>query len=192
MYTIFISGFMACGKTTVGRKLASQIECDFYDLDEYISHKLGATIPEIFAEHGEEYFRSAEAFCLKELCSKGGIVACGGGTMADGKNYGTVKLSGGFVIYIDTPFELCIKRIRRDGEDLRPVAKGKTDEELSDLYNTRKPLYLKNCDAAVSGLNPSLLVAVDVIDRIADLIDIKTDEDVTAVNADTAEKETGE
>jgi shikimate kinase len=189
MYTIFLSGFMACGKTTAGRKLAAQIDSDFYDLDEYIEKKLGATIPEIFRDQGEEYFRSAEAFCLKELCGKNAIVACGGGTMADGKNYGTVKLSGGFVVYIDTPFELCLKRIRRDGEDARPVAKGKTDEEILELYRTRGPLYLKNCDAAVSGLNPSLLVAVDIIERIADLIDIKTDEDVTAVNTMMAGEE---
>jgi shikimate kinase len=189
MYSIFLSGFMACGKTTVGKKLANAIEADFYDLDEYIEKKLGTTIPEIFAEHGEEYFRSAEAFSLKELCGKNAIVACGGGTMVDGKNYGTVKLSGGLVVYIDTPFELCLKRIRRDGEDLRPVAKGKTDDELLELYNTRKPLYLKNCDAAVSGLNPSLFIMTDVVERIADLIDIKTDEDVTAVTTETAGEE---
>jgi shikimate kinase len=182
---------MACGKTTVGKKLANAIEADFYDLDEYIEKKHGATIPEIFRDRGEDYFRSAEAFCLKELCSKNAIVACGGGTMADGKNYGAVKLSGGFVVYIDTPFELCLKRIRRDGEDLRPVAKGKADDELLDLYNTRKPLYLKNSDAAVSGLNPSLFIMTDVVERIADLIDIKTDEDVTAVNdQDAGEVET--
>jgi shikimate kinase len=187
MYTIFISGFMACGKTTVGKKLASQIEADFIDLDDYIEKKHGATVPEIFEEHGEEYFRQAEAAALRELCSKNAIVACGGGTMADGKNYGAVRLSGGFVIYIDTPFELCIKRIRRDGEDLRPVAKGKNDEELLKLYNERKPLYLKNCDAAVSGLNPSIIVMTDVMERVADLIDNKTDGDIDAIAPDEEE-----
>jgi shikimate kinase len=124
--------------------------------------------------------------------------------MADGKNYGAVKLSGGFVIYIDTPYELCLKRIRRDGEDIRPMADGKTDEEISELYNSRKPLYLKNCDAAVSGLNPSILVMTDVMERVADLIDIKTDDDITSLasdddsntddldSADAADKEQGE
>jgi shikimate kinase len=172
---------MACGKTTVASKLAKHIEADFIDLDDYIEKKVGSSIPEIFAEHGEQYFRETESRCLKELCGKNAIVACGGGTMTDGKNYGAVTLSGGFVIYIDTPFELCIKRIRRDGEELRPVATGKSDEELLELYNTRKALYLKNCDAAVSGLNPSLIVMTDVMERIADLIDLKTDEDINAM-----------
>ena len=58
MMTIFLCGFMGCGKSTVGRELAKLLNCNFIDMDIYIEEKEKMPIPEIFSNHGEPYFRS--------------------------------------------------------------------------------------------------------------------------------------
>jgi shikimate kinase len=174
---------MACGKTTVAQTFARMTGSECIDLDEYIEKKLGASVSEIFEERGEEFFRKTEAECLRELCGRNAIVSCGGGTMTDGKNYGAVKLSGGFVVFIDTPFNLCAARIVRE-PGKRPLADAKTPEELLEFYNTRYPLYKKNCDAEVSGANPSLLIMADIMEKVAELIDVKTDRESEEVLAE--------
>jgi shikimate kinase len=186
MYTVFLSGFMASGKTTVGQTYARRTGADFIDLDEYIEKKLGAKIPDIFRDFGEEFFRKKEAECLRELCGRNAVVACGGGTMVDGKNYGAVRLSDGFVVFIDTPFALCFDRIRK-APGTRPVADSKSDTELLELFNTRYPLYQKNSDCTVSGMNPSLLIFTDIVTEVTKLIEERTDADIAAVNGETEE-----
>jgi shikimate kinase len=191
MYTVFLSGFMGCGKTTAAQTFSRRTEVPFIDLDAYIERKLGATVADIFRDYGEEYFRKTEAECIKELCGKNVIVACGGGTMTDGKNYGTVKVMGGFVIFIDTPFVFCRDRIRKaekSGECIRPLAKERTDEELEKLYNERQPLYEKNCDAIVTGVNPSLLIAADIMEDMVFLIEERTDKDIALVEKEAEQR----
>jgi shikimate kinase len=174
---------MACGKTTVAQTFARMTGAEHIDLDEYIEKKLGASVSEIFEERGEDYFRKTESECLRELCGKNAIVSCGGGTMTDGKNYGAVKLSGGFVVYINTPFELCLKRIIRE-PGKRPIADALNREELFELYNTRYLLYKKNCDAEVSGNNASLLIMADIREAVAGLSDVLTDKESEEVMAE--------
>jgi shikimate kinase len=182
MNSIVLSGFMCCGKTTAGRKLASRTGLDFYDLDAEIEKKMNAPIPEIFRDWGEKVFREQEAAILRELCTKQCIIASGGGAFADPKNYGTVKLSSGFVIFIDTPFEICYKRILRD--EGRPLAEGKTEAEMKALYETRRPIYEKNCDAVVSGNAPTLLVIAEIMQEVVHLIDEKTGKEIEQLDAE--------
>jgi shikimate kinase len=190
MYTIFLSGFMACGKTTAAQTFARMTGAEHIDLDEYIEKKLGASVSEIFEERGEEFFRKTEAECLRELCGRNAIVSCGGGTMTDGKNYGAVKLSGGFVVFIDTPFNLCLMRILRE-PGKRPIADTLSNDELRELYSTRYPLYKKNCDAEVTGVNPSLIIMTEIMEAVAGLIDALTDKESEDVLADLpSEKKT--
>ncbi len=90
---ISLSGFMGCGKSTVGRELAKALGCPFVDLDEYIVSCEGRSIPEIFAEGGEPAFRAIELQALRSvLASYGtglvtdGSSASGGGLVADGSS----------------------------------------------------------------------------------------------------------
>jgi shikimate kinase len=182
MNKIVLSGFMCCGKTTVGKMFCKRTGIKFYDLDEEIEKKMRATIPEIFRDWGETVFREQEASILRELCKEQCVIATGGGAMADSKNYGTVKLSGGFTVFIDTPFELCYKRILRDGG--RPLSEGKTEAEMRELFEKRLPLYQKNCDGVVSGENPSLLVAAEIMQEIIRLIDEKTARDIEQIDSE--------
>ena len=67
--TVSLTGFMGCGKSSVGRELAALLSCSFIDLDAYIEKKTGMSIPEIFSEKGEQGFRLAEKDALKEVLS---------------------------------------------------------------------------------------------------------------------------
>lgn len=136
--TVYLCGFMGCGKTTAGKVLAGKLECPYTDMDEYIEKKQGMKIPEIFAEKGEEYFRECETKAVTDLGKSGGVIACGGGAMLKKINADAASETG-TVVYIDTPFETCYKRI--EGDRNRPIVMANTKESLEELYNTRKTLY---------------------------------------------------
>lgn len=87
-HTIFLIGFMGCGKTTLGRALEARSGVRFVDLDDYIEARAGMTVTEIFATCGEEGFRAMERDALADLSGGQGVtvVACGGGTPCFGDN----------------------------------------------------------------------------------------------------------
>ena len=92
--TIFLCGFMGCGKTTVGEILAKQLGLPLIDTDAYIVEQEGRSIPEIFAQEGEPYFRKVEAQAIRTLCTKNAVIACGGGEVIvqNGEVLGCVPL----------------------------------------------------------------------------------------------------
>ncbi len=135
--TIFLCGFMGCGKSTVGGKLAKEMDVPFVDMDAYIEAQSGMTIPEIFSQHGEPYFRDLETKAIAELASREGVIACGGGAMLREEN-ARIASEHGEVLFLDVPFHVCYRRIA--GTD-RPIVKRSTREELEALYNQRKGVY---------------------------------------------------
>ena len=148
MKAVYLCGFMGCGKSTVGKLLAEMLDCDFYDMDEYIVEREKMKIPQIFAEKGEKYFRETETAVIKELSEKQGIIACGGGAMLKKEN-AEIASEKGVVVYIDVPFETCYGRI--SGDRNRPIVMSNTKEELEFIYDSRVPLYKENSDITVTG-----------------------------------------
>ncbi len=146
--TIFLCGFMGCGKSTAGRFLARKLECPFTDTDEFIENRLGMDIPRIFSEKGEKFFRDAETEAIRELSCKNGVIACGGGAMMRETNAETAN-SNGIVIYIDVGFETCYNRIKDDLN--RPLVQNNTKDELHSIYNDRIHLYKKHSSVTVNG-----------------------------------------
>ena len=144
---IFLCGFMGCGKTTIGKTLSRLLGCGYCDMDELIVKKAGMSIPEIFEKKGEPYFRNMETELIKELGNFKGLVSCGGGAMLSDVN-GKLAAENGCVLFLDTPFETCYKRIA--GDKNRPVAASRTREQLRELYNERYPKYLKNSGYSVN------------------------------------------
>ncbi|MCM1024470.1 MAG: shikimate kinase [Prevotella sp.] len=159
MKTVYLCGFMGCGKTTVGKILAKKLDCGFYDMDAYITEKEGMEIPEIFAEKGEKYFRETETAAIRELAGKSGVIACGGGAMLKKEN-AEIASSAGTVVYIDVPFGTCYSRI--SGDKNRPIVMNNTKEELEIIYDGRAPVYSENASVTVSGDGS----AEDVAERI--------------------------
>jgi shikimate kinase len=128
-HIIYIIGFMGSGKTTAGRKLASNLNWSFIDLDKKIEEITGQTIPEIFSMHGEEYFRSVESGILKSLKSETNtVISTGGGSPCYGDNMDHM-LESGLTIYLKmTPLQL--KKRLTDAKTERPLIKNLKNEEL--------------------------------------------------------------
>lgn len=163
---IFLCGFMGCGKSTVGRKLASMLNCDFVDMDNYIEEIEGRSISEIFASDGEKYFRDLETETIKKFKNKGGVIATGGGALLREEN-GLAAKQSGIPVFIDTNFSVCYNRIK--GDKKRPIAYNSTREELKELFDKRKGLYKRNSIIAVNGNVPVSVVAKEIIDAINNL-----------------------
>lgn len=144
---VFIIGYMASGKTTFGKVLASKLNIPFIDLDEYIEEKTGNTISGIFAEKGEEEFRKIERDLLKQACGENDkcILACGGGTPCHFDNMEFLNQNG-VTVFLETSTPVLISRLQAENQK-RPIVAGLSDSEiqqkvLSQLCE-RLPFYLQ-------------------------------------------------
>lgn len=140
--TVFLCGFMGCGKSTVGKLAAKKMGCGFTDTDDLIVRTLEMTIPEIFEKKGEPFFRQTEAEIVKSLCGKTIVAACGGGAMLNPDTAKAAADSGSAVVFLDVPFETCYERIKDDTN--RPIVVSSTKEELRELFNKRREVYLRH------------------------------------------------
>ena len=147
--SIALCGFMGSGKTTVGRKVARLTGLPFIDLDRYIEAQEGMTIPEIFAQHGEPYFRDLETKYVTEISAReeGCVLSLGGGTVLRPENVEIIKRTG-LLILLDTPFFRIVKNLSHSTN--RPLLE-KEDKlaETRRLYQMRKPIYDQVADCRV-------------------------------------------
>ncbi|MBP6821359.1 MAG: shikimate kinase [Acidobacteria bacterium] len=134
---IFLVGFMASGKTTVGAALAGRLDRRFVDLDELIVAQAGCSIAEIVTRDGEERFRQLETEMLRQEAKSSSVISPGGGAIARAENR-EVMAQAGVMVWLDAPFELCWQRIKQDTV-VRPLAA--TEETARDRYEQRLPLY---------------------------------------------------
>ena len=89
MKNVVLIGFMGTGKTSIGRLLAARLGCAFHDLDRKIEEQHGMSIPAMFAQHGEPYFRAREKEAVYAAASRSNaVIATGGGTVKDPEKYG--------------------------------------------------------------------------------------------------------
>jgi shikimate kinase len=137
---VFLVGFMASGKTTVGRELARRLGWDFVDLDARIETREGQTVPEIFRERGEPGFRLAESSALHELLTEslptGRVVALGGGAFIQERNRELLRQWP--TVFLDAPASELWQRSLTDGVE-RPLRRNA--EQFADLYAERLPFY---------------------------------------------------
>lgn len=142
MKNIILVGFMGCGKTSVGKRLAQTLECDFLDTDELIEQEQGRTISDIFATDGEAAFRTMETECLRTLLGRAGdgfVLSVGGGLPVREENRALLKELG-IVILLRVSPDVVYKRLRND--KTRPLLQGKNPRgRITDLMNARKAYY---------------------------------------------------
>ncbi len=137
-------GLMGSGKSSVGRRLAKKLHSELIDLDDYIVEKAGKTIPDIFAEQGEEGFRELESTALREVLGRRAVIATGGGAIIREENRALLK-NHPPVIWLKASPEFLAKRI--DGDSNRPlIAEGETVKKLQVLAEVRYPLYEECAD----------------------------------------------
>jgi len=137
---------MGSGKSTMGRALASELDLTFIDLDSFLEEKYFKTIPQIFAEEGEESFRRKERKVLEEVCSFDNVIlATGGGAPCFFDNMELMNKSG-FCVFLDVDVTSLVNRLIHAKTE-RPLIKGKSPEELHEfiegLLAKRRPFYEK-------------------------------------------------
>ncbi|WP_439181742.1 shikimate kinase [Carboxylicivirga taeanensis] len=126
---IFLIGFMGSGKSTLGKRLKSELGWDFLDLDDYFESRYQTTIKQYFAEQGEQAFRKAEQALLSEVTGlEQVIIATGGGTPCYFDNMAVMNRSG-LTIYIKLPVKTLAERLM-GAKQVRPLVAGKSGEEL--------------------------------------------------------------
>ncbi len=110
---IYLVGMMGAGKTTVGELLSKEMGYKFFDTDSLITQVAKKSIPEIFAEDGEQAFRALESQVLGEISSYTRLViATGGGIVVDPRNWS--YLHQGLVVWLDVPISVLVARLQSD------------------------------------------------------------------------------
>jgi shikimate kinase len=134
---IYLVGFMGSGKTTIGRELAVRIDAPFFDLDELIETAEKSTVKDMFAMHGEPYFRKRERDLLRATKHlESAVVATGGGTFTFDENIQFIQAEG-LSVYLSAPYALL--RARVGTKDDRPLFRD--DISTHELYANRIRYY---------------------------------------------------
>lgn len=170
---VFLTGFMASGKSTIGPILANTIGWNFCDLDKLIEKHSGKSIKKIFEENGEKYFRELEKKTLQEVLNfKDYIIALGGGTITDKDNLELIK-SSGFLIYLETSAEEAYRRLKfkRDRpvllfEDSVELSKTEFIKKINELFEKRKKYY----NQADIKINTDDIHVGRTVDKLASII----------------------
>ncbi|WP_256012947.1 shikimate kinase [Desertivirga xinjiangensis] len=154
---IFLVGFMGCGKTTFGKRLANKLSYAFVDLDKVIEAEVGMSIPQYFAEFGEESFRIKESEILKNTrFSDNAVVATGGGAPCFFDNMDWMN-NKGLTVYISLSAKGLARRLETASEE-RPVLRGlkglQLEEFIASKLSERDPYYSKAA-LIVEGINIS-------------------------------------
>ncbi len=140
---LYLVGFMASGKSTIGRALAERIGWTFVDIDAEIESRAGKRITDIFAEVGEQAFRDLETAVLKAHIAhvevgQPRVIALGGGAFIQDRNWQMV-VNNGITVWLDCPIETVRRRLGDD--NTRPLAANRNG--LGKLFDDRRPLYAR-------------------------------------------------
>jgi shikimate kinase len=169
---IFLTGFMGCGKSTIGPILANSIGYLFADLDRLIEDRNGKSVKRIFQEEGETFFRREELAVLEELATRDKmVVALGGGTLAEPAAFESIARSG-ILIYLKVPPEELLKRLQYKtdrpllmDENGNRLPEAALRERMMGLFARREPLY-ERADVIVLADEQRLGLTVDHLVRM--------------------------
>ena len=138
--SVVLVGMMGAGKSSIGRRLAGRMEIPFVDADIEIEKAAGMSIAEIFAAHGEAYFRAGEARVIVRLLDGGPqVLATGGGAFMNPETRAAIRAKG-ISVWLRATLEVLNRRIKRRGD--RPLLKDSDPvETLKRLIEQRYPVY---------------------------------------------------
>ena len=162
---VVLVGLMGVGKSTVGRKLAALLNRDFVDADDAISKAAQLSIPEIFEQFGEAYFRDGERRVIARLIEEGhGVIATGGGAFVDPTTRALI-LERAVAVWIDSDVATLVERTAR--RNTRPLLRGGDPHEiLTRLAAERSPFYAEAPIRVVSENGPHADTARAIIEAI--------------------------
>jgi shikimate kinase len=140
---LYLVGFMASGKTTVGAALAAELGWPFTDIDSKIEAQEGKPVARIFAERGEAAFRELEAAAIRQQVARierglPCVVSLGGGASVQPENWELIA-NNGITVWLDCPIDRVHRRLGSD--TTRPLAQDRAG--LAELFEKRRPLYAR-------------------------------------------------
>jgi shikimate kinase len=162
---VYLVGMMGAGKTTVGEILAQELGYKFFDTDTLITQISKKSINDIFAEEGEEAFRSIESQVLGEISSYTRlVVATGGGIVMARQNWS--YLQQGLVIWLDAPIPLILERLQSDRT--RPLLQTPNPaQRLQEIFQQRQVMYSQaDLKIALDDLQTPALITTKIIELI--------------------------
>lgn len=159
MKNVVLIGMPGCGKSTIGNLLARKLGRKFVDADEEIIQLAGKSIPEIFAQDGEEIFREWETMALEHLGKQSGLViATGGGCVTRQRNYPALHQNGS-IVWLERDLSL----LPTDG---RPLSQS---NRLEEMYAVRKPLYEAFVDVRVANTGSPEDTVTEILSKLEEL-----------------------
>jgi len=166
--SLVLIGMMGAGKSSVGRRLASRLGIPFVDADAEIEAAAGMTIPEIFDNHGEPYFRAGEARVIARLLGSGPqVLATGGGSMMDAGTRALVR-DKGISIWLKADLETLLRRTKRRND--RPLV-----DRIRDLMPQREPIYAQADIIVQSRDDPHDTIVEEIIAALPEKLGLAED-----------------
>jgi shikimate kinase len=165
---------MGCGKSAIGRRLASRLGLPFIDADEEIERAAGKSIEDIFSDHGEPYFRDGERKVLARLLRAGPqVLATGGGAFMNDETRTAIAESG-VSVWLKADLPLLVRRVGRRGN--RPLLKaGDPETVLRDLMEKRYPVYAE-ADVTIESRDvPHEVIVNEIVERLSDALPVSTE-----------------
>ncbi|MFQ5522598.1 MAG: shikimate kinase [Acidimicrobiia bacterium] len=164
--TLWLVGMMGSGKTSAGRVAAERLGIEFADTDEAVARRLGCSIAQLWGELGEAAFRDMEKVAVRELASREGIVATGGGVVLDAENRHTMVATGP-VVWLEAPPSVLAGRLEgSDGRPLLVVLDRERESVLAQHLQERAKLY---AEVATHRIQTDTMTVEEVAARIEEV-----------------------
>ena len=165
--SIVLVGMPGCGKSAIGRRLAPRLDLPFVDVDEEIERAAGKTVKEIFADHGEPYFRDGERRVIARLLTAGPqVLATGGGALLSEETRANIRRQG-ISIWVKADVSILVRRIAKRSN--RPLFEGRDPERVvTELMEARNPIYAMADIVVESRDVPHDVIVGEIVEALAD------------------------
>jgi shikimate kinase len=169
--SIVMVGLMGCGKSSIGRRLASRLDIPFVDADDEIEAAAGMSIPEIFAAHGEAHFRDGERKVIRRLLAHGPqVLATGGGAYMNDETREAIAAAG-IAVWLKAELPVLMRRVMKRSD--RPLLKAADPEAvMRDLMTSRYPVYAKAHLTVDSHDVPHEVIVSDIVRKLAAFLNV--------------------
>jgi shikimate kinase len=169
--SVVLVGMMGAGKSSIGRRLSARLGIPFVDADTEIESAAGMTIPEIFAKHGEPYFRAGEARVIARLLDGASkVLATGGGAVMDPRTRELITEKG-VSVWLNADIDVLIKRTRRRSD--RPLV-----DKIKDLLPLREPFYAQSDITIHSRDEPHDVIVDEIVSALAKRLGVAAQEKI--------------